>query len=213
MQNGIVSPRRRVRNFHLVNVVMVCKFRSPEEEEEKEGPMTTMIRIVASCWWMIASTPFHPDIGQGVNSGLGDVVALDRALRGVDVLTGKEKKKVGRTWRRRKKGEKKKKKPSLGMALKTYERVRRPEIKALIRLARFGAPYQYRQTLHRDRIGHKLWTMNVLLRLFLNKLTFGLIPTACIMLSQDNDLTFRQVMRRADWTTFGLTMCWWLEVE
>jgi hypothetical protein len=32
---------------------------------------------------------FPPDIGEGVNAGLLDVIALDRALRGLYILTGK----------------------------------------------------------------------------------------------------------------------------
>ena len=87
------------------------------------------------------------------------------------------------------------------------------KIRALIRIARFGFPYQYRQPLLRDRIGHLLLTFNIAFRLFLNKLSFGLIPTSSIVLLQNPNLTYRQVMRRADLTTAGLsaaalTLCW-----
>ncbi len=45
------------------------------------------------------------------------------------------------------------------------------------------------------------------MRLILSKLTFGLlIQPPCIILSQDENLTFRQVMRRADRTTLLLKM-------
>ncbi len=84
------------------------------------------------------------------------------------------------------------------------------KLKALIRLARFGAPYQYRQPLRKDRICRNLWTINVILRLLLNKLSFGLIPTAAIMLASNENLTYRQVMRKADVTTLCLRLfCVW----
>jgi kynurenine 3-monooxygenase len=134
---------------------------------------------------------FPPDIGQGINSGLQDVIALDRALKGEDITTGKII-------------ESRKKPESLGAALANYQRNRKGEHRALIRLARFGAPYQYKQSWHRDRIGRFLWTANFLLRTLLNKWSFGLIPTQAITLASNASLTFRQVMRRADTTAFIL---------
>jgi len=89
----------------------------------------------------------------------------------------------------------------LGSNLEQYQKRHAPEIAALIRLARFGAPYQYNQPHRADRVLKKLWTANVALRLILSKLTFGLIQPPCIILSQNGDLTFRQVMSRADRTT------------
>lgn len=140
---------------------------------------------------------FSPDIGQGINAGLSDVVAFDRSLRGVDEITGKEKVKNNSDGSSM---------PKLGTALKKYERVRGPELKALTRLARFGSPYQYSQPMRKDRIGKKLWMLNVVFRLALNKISFGLIPPSCVVMSQKKELTFRQMMRRADATTFGIVM-------
>jgi len=128
---------------------------------------------------------FPPDIGQGVNAGLADVVALGRALKGDDTVTGSSVKKSGNE-------------PEFKANLDRYQAQHSPETAALIRLARFGAPYQYRQPHRIDRLRAKLWTANVLLRLLLNKLTFGLVPMQCILLSQNAALTYRQVMRRAD---------------
>jgi len=88
----------------------------------------------------------------------------------------------------------------LGSNLEQYQKRHAPEIAALIRLARFGAPYQYNQPHRADRVLKKLWTANVALRLILSKLTFGLIQPPCIILSQNGDLTFREVMSRADRT-------------
>ncbi|KAL3799590.1 hypothetical protein HJC23_008717 [Cyclotella cryptica] len=136
---------------------------------------------------------FPPDIGQGVNAGLMDVVCLDRALSGLDTVTGKEAKSA-----------KENDKPSLGKNLARYQKQHSPEIASLIRLARFGAPYQYRQPHRADRILRTLWTLNVAMRLILNKITFNLVPPTCIILSQRPELTFRQVMRKADLTTLFL---------
>ena len=136
---------------------------------------------------------FPPDIGQGVNAGLADVAALDRALRGLDTVTGKEIK-----------SRNSEEAPSFKSNLERYQKQHEPEIAALIRLARFGAPYQYKQPHRIDRLRLKLWTANVVLRLLLNKVTFGLVPPQCIILSQKSDLTFRQVMRRSDWTVLTL---------
>eukprot|EP00559_Dactyliosolen_fragilissimus_P004421 CAMPEP_0184870354 /NCGR_PEP_ID=MMETSP0580-20130426/37192_1 /TAXON_ID=1118495 /ORGANISM="Dactyliosolen fragilissimus" /LENGTH=566 /DNA_ID=CAMNT_0027372391 /DNA_START=255 /DNA_END=1955 /DNA_ORIENTATION=+ len=136
---------------------------------------------------------FPPDIGQGINAGLTDVVALDHALRGENVLTGQQMKKYSKI-------------PRLSTALKNYEREREPETRSLIRLARFGAPYQYGQSLRFDRLRTKLWFMNVILRTVLNKLTFGLIPKAAFFSASNPDMSYRKVMRRADSTTALLSL-------
>ena len=83
--------------------------------------------------------------------------------------------------------------------------VTQPQVRALIRLSRFGFPYQYSQSLLKDRIGRRLVTLNIAFRLLLNKLTFGVIPASCIIELQNPDLTYRQAMRRADLTTLGLS--------
>jgi 2-polyprenyl-6-methoxyphenol hydroxylase-like FAD-dependent oxidoreductase len=134
---------------------------------------------------------FPPDIGQGINAGLQDVVALDRALKGLDVATGQPPKSPVET---------------LGQALLRYQANRGPEHAALIRLARCGAPYQYRQAWIRDRVGRFLWTMNVALRMFLNRVSAGLIPPAAILIAQDHTKSFRVVMRRASVTSRTLKL-------
>jgi 2-polyprenyl-6-methoxyphenol hydroxylase-like FAD-dependent oxidoreductase len=134
---------------------------------------------------------FPPDIGQGINAGLQDVVALDYALRGLDVATGRPSKSETET---------------LGQALLSYQANRGPEHAALIRLALCGAPYQYRQAWIRDRVGRFLWTLNVALRMFLNKASAGLIPPAAILIAQDHTVSFRRVMRRASITSRSLKL-------
>lgn len=130
---------------------------------------------------------FPPDIGQGINAGFADVVSFDRALQGKDIVTGNDLDK----------------KPSnLAESLKTYEKVRAPEIAALIRLSRFGSPYQYRQPLYRDRAGRILWSLNVAFRMLLNKVLK--VPPACIMGAMDKSVTYRRLMRQSDITTVAL---------
>jgi hypothetical protein len=130
------------------------------------------------------------------------VVALDRALRGVDIRTGLASSLP--------------KPVNLGAALDRYQRNRGPEHHALIRLARFGAPFQYKQPWRRHKIGNFLWTANVVLRMLLNKISGGVIPPAAIVImAQNHSLTFRQVMRRADLTAMGLkllSMAWLLRL-
>jgi 2-polyprenyl-6-methoxyphenol hydroxylase-like FAD-dependent oxidoreductase len=55
---------------------------------------------------------FPPDIGQGINAGLCDVLALDRALKGKDIISG----------------EKKNEPEKLGEALKEYEQDQAPQV-------------------------------------------------------------------------------------
>jgi kynurenine 3-monooxygenase len=131
---------------------------------------------------------FPPDIGQGINSGLEDVVALDRALQGKDIRTGEDSSSHTTTHNN-----------TLGTALRTYQRNRGPEHRALIRVARFGAPYQYRQAWPRDKVGRSMWFANFLTRVLLHKLTLGLVPPpAAVLMSDPKVLSFRQVMRRCD---------------
>ena len=127
---------------------------------------------------------FPPDIGQGINAGLQDVLALDRALQGRDIETGQAKYAAP---------------PSLGQALRNYQANRGPEHRALIRLSRFGAPYQYNQSWLRDRIGQKLWFGNFLFRMLLNKITFGIIPPpAAVLMNDSRAFTYRRIMQRCD---------------
>lgn len=135
-----------------------------------------------------AAHSFSPDIGQGINAGLMDAVKLSETL--ANTCTDDESTESTEN--------------SLGAALKNYERIQAPETRALIRLARFGSPYQYNQSLFKDRVGKKLWTANVLLRVIFNKLSFGIFPKPMLMNVSSKDLTYRQVARQADFATLGL---------
>ncbi len=89
---------------------------------------------------------FPPDIGQGVNSALEDVVVLDRALEET--------------------------KDELSSALPLYESMRLPDVKALINLAQTAFPWQYNQ----DRLGKFLWSINFFLRLILSRIPYFFQP-------------------------------------
>jgi len=134
-----------------------------------------------------AAHAFSPDIGQGINSGFMDVVQFNEILS----KTSSNEKSI-------------QSKVSLGAALKEYEHIQAPETRALIRLARFGSPYQYNQSLRKDRLGKKLWTANIALRVILNKITFGVFPKPMIMNMSNIELTYRKVVRKADLGTAGL---------
>ena len=126
------------------------------------------------------------------------MVALDRALRNINIVHGVDDTDIAAS-----KVMTPVKVLTLGAAILTYQKNRGPEHAALIRITRFGSPYQYRQPWLRHRIGAMIWTMNFLFRTIVNKLSFGFIPSAIITSASDPSLTYRQVMRRADCTAFG----------
>ena len=68
-------------------------------------------------------------------------------------------------------------------ALRHYQATNGPETKSLVALARCGAPFQYGQASPLNKLKATLWTANVALRLFLNKVTFGVSPKPAILMS------------------------------
>jgi kynurenine 3-monooxygenase len=153
-----------------------------------------------------ATHAFPPDIGQGINAGFQDVVVMDRSFRGylskyLDVSSVTMQPSAIEVDEN----------TTLSSALHRYQENRFYEHKALIRLARFGSPYQYRQPWLRDRIGRFLWSINVALRQVLHQVSGGIIPpVAILLLSQRLDLTYRHVMRRADWTCRSMKAILWV---
>ncbi|CAN0295375.1 unnamed protein product [Ascophyllum nodosum] len=117
---------------------------------------------------------FPPDLGQGVNSALEDVLVLERALD-----------KCG---------------DRVEEALPEYERMRTADSKALIRLCQIGFPWQYRQPVF---LGPKLWTANFLLRtMFLNKFFPKVFGEQAFMLVQKNyDASYSEILEKANRTT------------
>lgn len=125
---------------------------------------------------------FPPDIGQGVNSALSDVVMLGEALDGADGGDGPMAK--------------------LRAALPAYEAAAAPEAEAVARIAQVGFPYQYPITRERSPLQKAGWFANFLLRTFvLSKLLPRLFSPAAIVLVQRPQLSYAQVWRTAQRTT------------
>eukprot|EP00903_Cladosiphon_okamuranus_P016889 g15571.t1 len=117
---------------------------------------------------------FPPDLGQGVNSALEDVVVLERALASCG--------------------------DRVEDALPEYERARAADSKALVRLCQIGYPWQYRQPYF---FKPKLWTANFLLRtFFLNKIfpkIFG--QQVFMMIQKSYGMPYSAILADTDRTT------------
>ena len=114
---------------------------------------------------------FPPDLGQGVNSALEDVCILNDALEKTN--------------------------HNFSEALPLYESLRLPDTKALIRLMQIGYPWQYNQA----PIRKKLWSINFILRLLLNKILPFLFSPAAFFLIQKHQLSYQQILEKAERTT------------
>lgn len=136
---------------------------------------------------------FPPDLGQGVNSALCDVMLLKQCFEDMASTMGEETSTNmdGRSY--------------LPETLKLYEKKNGPETRSLIQLARFGAPFQYEQSSPMMRFRKKLWMGNVIVRLLLNKITLGVSPKPAILMMMDSQNSFRKIMRKAN----ALTMIIW----
>jgi 2-polyprenyl-6-methoxyphenol hydroxylase-like FAD-dependent oxidoreductase len=95
---------------------------------------------------------FPPDIGQGVNSALEDVVVFNQ------VLAENE--------------------DNLARSLPRYEAVRSPDVRAVVRLAQVTAPWQYNQAPLRAR----LWLIGFVIRLGLSKVIPLISPPAFFLI-------------------------------
>ena len=125
-----------------------------------------------------AAHTFPPDLGEGVNSGLEDVVALDKCL-------GNSK--------------------SLGEMATKYSKERIPETRALVKLARVGAPFQYNQAGGMLTVKKLFWSINFFTRLLLNKITFGITPPGIpLLISERPGLKYTSILKRADFLTASL---------
>ncbi|KAL3903323.1 MAG: hypothetical protein SGILL_010488, partial [Bacillariaceae sp.] len=118
---------------------------------------------------------FPPDLGEGVNSGLEDVLALDQALEEHP--------------------------DSVGEMARSFAKERGPESAAIVKMVRFGAPFQYGQFGGMTSVKKMIWTFNFFGRMLLNKLTFGLSPRPVFVEVGDGYQKYSAVMRRADTLT------------
>jgi len=119
---------------------------------------------------------FPPDLGQGVNSGLVDVVALREALdeSGDDPVT----------------------------AGHIFEQKRLPEAKAICRLQQFAYPLQYNQKPQKK----KLFVLNLILRMSLSKIAPFLFSPSASMMVQDHSISYSEILKRSHQTTNNIIM-------
>ncbi len=121
---------------------------NPDRRESSQTPGILLLGDAVHC--------FPPDIGQGVNSALEDVVVLDQVL----AETGDD----------------------LRQALPRYEALRSPDVEAVVRLAQVAAPWQYNQAPLRGL----LWAISAALRLGLSRLFPPISPPAFFMIQNEN---------------------------
>jgi kynurenine 3-monooxygenase len=114
---------------------------------------------------------FPPDIGQGVNSALEDVYLLQQTLAETE--------------------------NDLPVALKQYEKLRQDDLKALIRLVQISYPWQYNQ----NPLQKRLWSINFLLRLVLNRVFPWLFNPHSFLLIQQHQLSYSEILAKSDRTT------------
>jgi len=132
---------------------------------------------------------FPPDLGQGVNTAFCDALLLGKSFEEAAASTyaGSSKTKATNSF--------------VPEALKAYQEKNAPETRALIALARCGAPFQYYQASMIRKFRKGLWSLNIVLRLLLNKVTNGLSPKPALMLMMDPNMSFHRVMKKANTLT------------
>ena len=79
------------------------------------------------------------------------------------------------------------------------------QAQALIRIARFGAPFQYGQFGGMLTVRKALWSVNFIARLMLNKFTKGLTPLPMMSQLSDPNLRYTAIVKKADTFT---TILW-----
>lgn len=114
---------------------------------------------------------FPPDIGQGVNSALEDIYIFHNILA--------------------------KTCDDLARSLPSYQDLRQPDIQALIRLVQISYPWQYNQ----DPLQKKIWGVNFLIRLGLSRLLPFMFSPHSIMLIQNHELSYSEILAKSDRTT------------
>jgi len=117
---------------------------------------------------------FPPDIGQGVNSALQDVAVFDEVLESCN--------------------------NDLKTALPEFEKNRLPDVLALVKIVQTCYPWQYTQ----NQLAKSLWTVNFLIRFVLNKIFPWAITPHSFLLIQQQELSYKEILRLANKTTRNL---------
>lgn len=178
MEDFLAYAERQWPHFPLRDLV-------PEEElkrfaADRGGRFPKPQRCAAAAWIGHASSgaviigdalhAFPPDLGQGVNSALEDVMCLHDALQATEAEGG-----------------------DVASAVQRFNELRMPDVKALIDMMRVAAPYQYSQS----KWGSRMWNLNFLARLSLNKILPKIFDLPAFLLVQQSELAYREVWRRA----------------
>ncbi|QDZ19285.1 FAD binding domain-containing protein [Chloropicon primus] len=111
---------------------------------------------------------FPPDLGQGVNAGLEDIMKLRESLRrhGHD----------------------------LANALPDFERNRRPDVKSLVRLMQVSHPLQYKQYKYLAL----LFQLKFIAQFLISKVSFGLIYRPPFLEVMNAEFTYSEILRRVE---------------
>lgn len=141
---------------------------------------------------------FPPDIGQGVNAALSDVMMLSKALDDAAEreLTSDDSEGRGPA------DAPAQARALLERALPAYGRACAPEAEAVVRIAQIGFPYQYPITREKSPLQRFGWFANFFARTFvLAKLAPKLFTPAAIVLVQRAHLSYAQAWALAGRTT------------
>jgi len=138
---------------------------------------------------------FPPDIGQGVNAALEDVMDFREALLGLG--------KHDRNPAYLKKGATVLQSPLLlKEALQRYQALRAPEAEAVARIAQVGAPYQYNQSRVREKIFMLGFALRTVLSVVAAKVGLGKVITEpAVMQIRAGRQRYSRVWKRAQRTT------------
>ena len=136
-----------------------------------------MLPAAGVCLVGDANHCFPPDIGQGVNSALCDVMHLSKALDDAQVDPGAAVSTA----------------TFLRGALSAYGNACAPEAEAVARIAQVGFPYQYPITRESNPLQKIGWFANFFLRTFvLSRLAPNLFAPAVIVLVQRAHLSYKE---------------------
>ena len=139
---------------------------------------------------------FPPDIGQGVNAALADVMLLSDAFDSAETISG------GQLSATAAEAAASRMETLVRNALPLYGQACAPEAESVAKIAQVGFPYQYPITREKSPLARPLWFANFFLRTFvLSKLLPRFFSPAAIVLVQRPQLSYEEVWEEAAKTT------------
>lgn len=173
MQRFVSQRQSRFPNIQRSRSLVGCLRRGSTAGKAAAGVAEAGVAVLGD-----AAHAFPPDLGQGVNSALEDVVLLREALDAAEAAGG-----------------------GLHDALRRYEAARDEDVSALMKLMVVGGPYQYGQ--HRG--WSAVWRANQVLRLGLSKLAPNVFSPQ-IFTCIGKDLRYSEVLESVNETTRRIWM-------